>query len=329
MKFWSFALLALAACETTSTTDTSNDSGAVTDTGDTASCAVHVIGVTPTDGAMAVYYRDAVYVSFDGDGSAALIEVRDAAGGVAALTTTWDEAHTLATLDGVLAPSTEYTVHAELCGVTTDTHFTTSALGSPLTISHEELTNRTFSFALRDAEITEPEALEILGDSSLVTPLGFMVQYADDTQLELLGAVLGFVDDGLVQVEELDTWDFPAADFTEQPYFHVTIDELPIVYENSSGQTLIRLYDFDMEGLFAPDGSAIEHGTVVTLVDSRGLGPLLSLPDTDDAVCTYAAPFGVTCIPCPDGEPYCIHTIGEDITAPLVPDLTLTPWPTE
>lgn len=322
-------LLALAACDTP-TGDTAEDTAGAVDSGDTATCDVHVIGVNPTDGAMAVYYRDPVYVSFDGDGSAAVVEVRDAAGGAAALTPTWDDAHTLLTLSGVLAASTEYTVHAELCGVVTEAHFTTSALGSPLTITPEELTNRTFSFALRDAEITEPEALEILGDASLVTPLGFMVQQADSAQLELLGAVLGYVDDGLVQVEETATWDFPTADFSEQPYFHVAIDELPIVYDSSLGPVLIRLYDFDMEGLFAPDGSAIEHGTVVTLVDSRGLGPLLSLPDTsDDAVCTYAAPFGVECIPCPDGEPYCIHTVGEDITAPLVPGLTLTPWPVE
>ncbi|MSQ01608.1 MAG: hypothetical protein EXR71_06915 [Myxococcales bacterium] len=325
----SLAALLLGACPAeTQNKDDAGDTAGVDDTADTSSCAIHVISLSPTDGAVGVYYRDAVYVSFDGNGAAAVVEVRDASGAAAALTATWDDDATLLTLTGALTPSATYTIHTALCDVTTETTFTTSSIGSPLTIPAADLTNRTFSFALRDAEIVEPPALEVLGDSSLVTPLGFMVQYADETQLELLGAVLDYNADGLEQVDETNTWDFPTADFTGAPYFSTSIDALTIVYETQTIAKIdIELYDFLFDGVISPDGSAIEYGHVDTIVDSRGLGPLLSLPDTDDSVCSFAADFDIDCIPCPDGEPYCIHMIGEDITAPWIEGLVLSPWP--
>ncbi len=325
----SLAALLLSACPAeTDDSGAKNDSAGIDDTADTNSCAIHVISLSPTDGAVGVYYRDPIYVSFDGDGAAAVVEVRDSASAAAPLTASWDAAGTLLTLSGVLTPSTAYTIHTELCDVVTDTTFTTSSIGTPLTVTPDELTNRTFSFALRDAEIVEPPALEILGDASLVTPLGFMVQFADDTQLELLGAVLDYNSDGLEQLDETNTWDFPTADFTGAPFFTTSIDALTIVYETESiPKTDIKLYDFLFDGVFSPDGSAIEYGHVDTVVDSRGLGPLLSLPDTDDAVCSFAADFAIVCIPCPDAEPYCIHMIGEDITAPWIEGLVLSPWP--
>ncbi len=328
MKPWLYALTALFACDTPIDTADSDTSGAIDDTADTAeACEVHLIGVTPTDGALGVYYRDPVYLSFDGDAATAVFEVRDPQGVAATLAAEWGPGNTLVTLSGVLTPSTEYTVHVELCGVQTDTHFTTSALGTPLTISPDALIGRTFSFALRDAEITEPPALEILGDASLTTPLGFMVQDADDTVLELLGGVLEYTETDLVQMTNAETWDFPSADFTESPYFHTAIDELTIVYRTETiPKTDIRLYAFEFDGLFSPDGTAIENGRVEALVDTRTLGPLLNLPDAVDSVCVYAEPFAIECIPCPDAEPYCIFMIGEDITAPWVEGLELTPF---
>lgn len=319
----------------------SGDSAGTGETGqddDTANgtCTASLKTVDPAEGGVGIYYRSVVTLSFDGDGSPALIQVLNPEGADVGMTPTWQAGNNMVVLEGGLSPSTAYTVHVELCGVTNETHFTTSADGSPLTIGVEELIGRTYSFALADAEITEPAVLEMFDDSRLVTPLGFMVQNADATTLELLGGVLSRLDGELVQTDETDTWDFPASDFTAQPYFTTYIDSLAIVYsETGIPKTTIQLYNFTLDGIFAPDGSAITHAHVDTLVDVRNLGPLFGLEDTPTAVCEFAGDFAVYCIACPDepgypgGEGSCLYTIGEDIDAPWVDGLSLTPYPAE
>jgi hypothetical protein len=48
--------------------------------------------------------------------------------------------------------------------------------------------------------------------------------------------------------------------------------------------------------------------------DTRYLGCLIPGSDGDpNAVCALAAPLGVTCEPCPDGEPYCLHIEASDL----------------
>ena len=297
---------------------------------DTASCTASLTTVDPAEGGVGVYYRSPVTLSFDGDGSAALIQVLDPAGADIGMTPTWQAGNNMVVLEGGLSPSTAYTVHVELCGVTNETHFTTSSDGSPLTVGVDELIGRTYSFALADAEFTEPAVLEMFDDTKLVTPLGFMVQNADATTLELLGGVLSRKDGVLVQTDETDTWDFPASDFTAQPYFTTYIDSLAIVYSDTGVEkTTIQLYKFTLDGIFTPDGSAITHGHVDTLVDVRNLGPLFGLEDTPTAVCEFAADFAVYCVACPDEVESCLYTIGEDINAPWVEGLSLTPYPVE
>ena len=324
------ALLLLGCPEEGTGKDDAADTGAASDT-DTAvdgSCEVHLIAAVPNPDAVSVYYRDPLVLSFDGDGSTAAYGVADAAGTSVALAESWGEGNTMVTLTGTLAASTAYTLTVDICGATSELNFTTSSLGG-FDIKPADLLGRTYSFALADAEIIEPAVLEAFDDAKLVTPLGFMVDSVDDSSMELLGAVCENNFGDLVQLSNTATWDFPAADFTAAPYFSTAIDELTIVYEDSSAgvpRTEIILYEFQFDGVFAPDGTSIEHGHIDTLVDSRGLGPLFNLADTDEAVCTFAGEFGVTCADCPDGEPYCLHTIGVDLSAPWIEGLTLHPY---
>ncbi len=323
--------LLLSGCPAEGDPKETGDSAGTRETGDpddTASCSAALTAVDPAEGGVDVYYRRAVTLSFDGDGSAALIQVLDPAGADVGMIPTWQAGNNMVVLEGGLSPSTAYTVHVELCGITNETHFTTSSDGSPLTIGVDELIGRTYSFALADAEITEPAVLEMFDDTKLVTPLGFMVQNADATMVELLGGVLSRKDGLLVQTDETDTWDFPASDFTAQPYFTTYIDSLAIVYSDDGvDKVTIQLYKFTLDGIFAPDGSAITHAHVDTLVDVRNLGPLFNLEDTPTAVCEFAADFAVYCVACPDEVEACLYTIGEDIYAPWIEELTLTPYP--
>ncbi len=321
--------LVLLAC-VTDNSDTakvnSSDTAASTDSG--ATCETQLIAVSPNPDATGVYYRDPVVLSFDGDGTGVVVTLVAADGSPVALTEAWGADNTMVTLTGSLAPLTTYTLDVDVCGAQSQVQFTTSSLGG-LDIDRSDLVDRTYSFALKDAEIIEPAVLEAFDDAKLVTPLGFMVQSADSTSMEFLGAVCEYQFGETVQLSNTATWDFPAADFTAAPFFSTAIDELTIVYEDSSTgvpRTEIVLYEFKFDGVFAPDGSSIENGNIDTLVDSRGLGPLFNLADTDDAVCTFAGDFGVVCAPCPDGEPYCLHTIGIGISAPWVEGLTLYPY---
>jgi hypothetical protein len=298
------------------------------DSGDDPVCEVHLIAVSPNPDAVGVYYRDPILLSFDGDGSSAVFSVTDAEGGAVALAETWGTGNNMVTLSGVLAANTTYSVDVDLCGAQSQTHFTTSSLGD-LDIPAADLQGRTYSFALKDAEIIEPAVLEAFDDAKLVTPLGFMVESATDSELEFLGAVCENEFGEVVQLPKTATWDFPTADFSAAPYFTIGIDEMVIIYEDSSvgvPRTEIVLYNFAFEGSFAADGTSIEHGAIDTLVDSRGLGPLFNLEDTDGAVCDFAGDFGVLCTACPDGEPYCLHTIGVDLSAPWIEGLTLYPF---
>ena len=331
MKYAPF-LVILLGCPEQESTDKNGDTAAGPDeTGgpdDTGACASRLTSVDPAEGGVGVYYRDLVTLSFDGDGSTAAISVLDSTGTDAGMTPTWAAGNNMVTLEGGLFPSTDYTVHIELCGLTTETHFSTSADGSPLTIPVEDLIGRTYAFALADAEITEPAVLEMFDDSKLVTPLGFMVLTADATSLELLGGVLIRDEGDLFQAAKTDTWDFPASAFDEQPFFSTYIDSLAIVYsDGGSTKTTIQLYNFTLDGVFSADGSAITHGNVDTLVDTRNLGPLFGQGEALDAVCLFAETFAVYCIACPDDEMYCLHTIGEDIYAPWVEGLELEPYP--
>lgn len=303
------------------------DTAAGVDSGNGEDCSVQMIAVSPNPDAVGVYYRDPIVLSFDGDGSSASWSLTAPDGSSPTLSAVWGDGNTMVTLSGTLAPATTYTLGVDICGAEPSVSFTTSSLGS-FDLSPSDLVDRTYSFALADAEIIQPAVLEAFDDAKLITPLGFMVQNADDTSMELLGAVCEAQFGELVQKSNTETWDFPAADFTAAPYFSTDIDELTIVYEDDAAgvpRTDIVLYEFKFDGVFSADGSSIEHGAIDTLVDSRGLGPLFNLADTDDAVCTFAADFGVTCAECPDGGAYCLHTIGVDIVAPWIEGLTLYP----
>jgi len=329
------ALLAACATDPSASGDTSgvtgNDSANTdsNDTGDGGDCDVRLTSTDPAEGAMGVYIHAPITLNFSGDASGADIEVRDPAGTAAPTSEAWAEGNLHVVLTADLAPSTTYTIHAELCGVTQEAHFTTSSIGG-MDFAPGDLVGRTYTFALKDAEITEPAILEAFDDAKLTSPLGFMVENADDASIDFLGALLTIQGGDYVQVTDAPTWDFPASDFSKAPYFAIAIDDLTFVYSdpiNGIPDTDIMLHEFEFDGTFSADGASILMGHIDTLVDTRTLGPLFGLADTDNAVCDFATGFAVDCVTCPDGEAYCLHTIGEDITAPEVEGLTLKAYP--
>jgi hypothetical protein len=323
------ALGLLAGCPAEDKDNGTDDTAIGTDTdGDTADtdsgpCESTVLSLEPADGATAVYYRDPIVVSFEGDGSSADLSLTDAGGAEVPFETEWTDGNVQAFLTTVLDAESTYTLSVDVCGAASSASFTTSSLGAPLAVGAEDMVGNTYVFRLSDSTITEPAFLDLLASSYLTLPLLISVTAADETSLDLLGGVGELENDGTyTQVISEETWDFPAGDFSEQPYFEAFAEYITLSYNG----ILIPIEEFHLSGTFTADGTAIERGVGSGLGDSRYMAPLVGRDAGDlAAVCEIAAGAGVSCEPCADGEPYCIYIVAEDITAVLQDGLTLTP----
>lgn len=328
-----FSLAALVACgDDTKSNDT--DTGAVNDDsgGDSGAvdtsvaCEVTVGNASIAEGDMNVYYRDTLTLSFSGDAVAAgaVVQIRDASGADMAGVSSWSEGNVQASFALVLEPSTPYSLHAEVCGVTTDLPFTTSSLGTPLAGAPTDLMGHTFVFRLSESEITDPRFLDALAGTYLTVPLLITVTSADATSIDLLGALGELRDDGSYrQLRGEPTWDFPIADFSASPYFSASAERIVIPYAGID----IPVEDFNLSGTFTSDGTELAEAIVTGLGDSREMGALLGQADDPNAMCSLAAAAGVECEPCADGEPYCLHIVAEEINAAYLPGVSITAVP--
>lgn len=317
MRFLLLAPLALFGCnkdkddtggdtQPTGTDDTS-------DTDPTTDCTTTVTSTSPEDGDSDVYYRTVFTVSFEGDGSGAVFSIADEAGNALEATDiTWSEGNVQAMFRADLAPETTYHLDVHVCDATTSTVFATNTIGTPIEAGNASVTGRTYVTRLSDATIVDPAVLDPLLGQYLTVPLLFEVTAADDTTIDLLGALGYQEDDGsFTQLTDLPTWDFPAGDFSDSPYFFAQAAAIVIMY----GDIPIPIEDFTLEGSFTADGTEITYGRATGLGDSRYLGELVNQPGVESAVCDLAATLGVTCELCNDGEPYCLYIIAEDIDA--------------
>lgn len=326
-------LLSASACkkdkDTTDTADSNDGDDSAVDSADSGGetdtpCLAAVIALTPADGATSVYYRDTYTVAFDTDGSAALIEVRDAAGVAAPTSITWSEGNVEAFVTADLYPSSPYTLHVELCGVTSEATFVTSDLGTPIIEGPGSLVGHTYMIQLSEADITTPAVLEALAAEYLTVPLLFDVTQSDESTITFLGGLGEQNDDGTFsQIDGLPTWDFPAGDFTSSPYFATRADYITLMY----GEYAIPIEEFTLDGVFTSDGSQILEGHATGKADTRNMAELLAQPaDNYAALCDLAGSLGVYCEACLDGEPYCLYIAAEQIEASYQPGLTLTPY---
>ncbi|MDP2317424.1 MAG: Ig-like domain-containing protein [Pseudomonadota bacterium] len=299
----------------------SGDTDTDTDTDTDVACEATFLSSEPADGATAVYYRDPLKVSFEGDAGTAAFTLTDAGGADVAFATAWDEGNVQAHLTTVLQANTTYTLTVDVCDVSTTSSFTTSSLGTPLTDDPSSLLGRAYVWRLSEARITEPSFLDALASIYLTVPLLIGVTSATSTDIDLLGGVGYHENDGsYTQVMAEETWDFPAGSFDEQPYFEAYADYITVSYDG----TPIPIEQFHLSGTFTADGTAIEKGVGSGFGDSRHMGPLLNQPADDyNAVCEIAVKAGVECVPCSDGEPYCLYIVAEDITARWEDGLTL------
>jgi hypothetical protein len=294
---------------------------------DGGGCSATVLSITPSEGTSDVFYRDNLSVLFSetvsgNDPVFTLTPDLDGATPVE-LSVTFDDTGMQATVDPVtsLEASTTYTLLVEACGTSQGASFTTSAYGTPLSISPADLIGRTYHFDLGAADYTQPEGLGSVLGTFLRDPLLIGVKNADDSVIEIIGTQ-GAIDEDTGEIRQrsgFDVWNFGVADFTDTPYFASDPTDIAINY----GGVEIPMYQFRLEGSFSADGQSIGGAGASGIGDSRNMGPLIGLGADPDAVCNMAAGFGISCEECPTGGRYCLRIEAWFQPAPLVDGLTL------
>jgi hypothetical protein len=306
--------LALAACGK----DKEGSGDEESDVTDPNECAITAEPTYPANGAVDAYYRGAIEFELSDADDAATISVADASGAdVAGTVSRIEDNKTIYfTPSAALSPSTSYTSTLTWCdGETAEATFTTSSLGEPLTA---DITGKTYVVDLASGNFVEPAGVgELIG--SLLTQsvlLGVVSSEPTAEGLVIRGALSG--EDGLTQDTCTQTLeDFPAADFTQSPYFEIPEGDVPL---NVAGYE-ITINSMSISGTFAADGSYFGGGVLKGELDARDIGPLLKdqLEDTSpEYVCDLLLGFGVSCIPCSsDNEPVCARIHVNQLTAEL------------
>jgi hypothetical protein len=314
----------------------SADGGDLVDTGwftdsddplDPENCTDKLVSFSPEDGEAGWYWRDRpeVFVeSTNRDAYTAWLQTAD--GERLDTTMVWDEASGLSfTLEweGQLEPSTPYTLGLEDCASAQTITFTTSDLGTPLEMPVEDLVGNTYLIDLVGATWVQPAALAGVLQTYFNTPILLGVTYANDDDIKLVGAP-GETDPlGNVSQSNGPVWIFPLADFTEAPYLDVTAPQIEFQYEDGNTPIRVPVESFALAGTLSSDGSRLGGGVLSGLGDSRYLGEEILGGDPGD-LCTLAAGLGVECVPCADGEVYCLELVARDLEASLLPELVIT-----
>ena len=325
----SLALSVLLACgdstvktdEPVDGTDTAADTADTQDTSgndpDTAlPCEATLASVTPTDGAVDVPIDAAVELTFSARVAPDMVAVTLAPAVDGALVVSDDGLAATWTPAAPLARDTSYTVTVTTCDVASSSTFTT--VGEAITAP---IVGRTYDVDLAGRDLTwvKPNATAgaILVGQLETQNFLFHVQDADETTIDLVGAV-AYEDRGSVyQYECAPALDFAPGTFASNPFFHVG----PQDSELSASGITVPMLGLEVEGRFAADASAIEDVTLTGLIDVAELGALLGTSDP----CSYLAFLSITCVECPDGSDTCVELEVRDASAPWRDGVSVDP----
>ena len=100
--------------------------------------------------------------------------------------------------------------------------------------------------------------------------------------------------------------------------FLVAVPSLTLVWD-----VPVQMYNLSIEGEISTDGSTLEDVTVRSLLDTRGLVPLLG-GTVSDEVCELLVAFGESCVPCGGGLPdVCYPYSAQGFVAQQAPHLDI------
>ncbi len=288
------------------------DKDTTEETVEEAACETVIDETNPASGAADFYILNDIVFELNEEDTTAVLSLVDASGAAVSGTSSVDGSTITFTPDAALAPSTGYTASLSYCHPESpaDIAFTTSDLGSALSGS---IAGNTYAVDISSGTFVKPAGVgALLGDAFSNNILIGILDDSGDA-LEVRGAISieGVYDQDMCS-ETLD--DFPAADFSDSPYFEIPEGDLTLTLMGFTA----TIYDLSVSGMFAADGSYFGGGELRGNLDARDLvniiADLIEVESADD-ICGLVAGFGVPCEPCTDGEVYCVGVEVVDLVA--------------
>lgn len=303
LLFAGLAGLALVACN-----PGKDETG---DTNGTTDCGITAENTVPGAGATDAYYRGAVEFELsDPDPEMdPTISLSGPSGDVPG-TVSYNEDKDVVyfTPTNALESQTTYTATLHYCSGDSSVDFTTSELGGDLTA---DLLGKTYVLDIASARFVEPAAVGGLIGTYATMDILVGITGVSAAEITMMGALSVEDSDPPTQDFCTPTFDFPAADFNQSPFFQVGPADTPLTV---AGYT-VTVRDLEISGTFAPDGSYFGGGVLGGLIDARDLVGVV--PDMDDPaeICALTASFGAPCIACGDGEEFCLRLLADQIVA--------------
>lgn len=317
-------LLALSACKDKDEPGDSPPTVADTgwfDTDEVDACEGVIAQTEPADGESDWYWRDdpSILVTVD-DPTAYTARLVGPDGQDVATTPVWTGLELVLDPGEPLLPDADYTLEISDCDGTRSIAFHTDIYGTPLESDPSMLDGLTWELDLVKATWLEPAGLGALLTLYFTTPVLLGVNFADGSDIDLVGAP-GMIDNDGILVQDLaqPTWAFPVVPFDQAPYVSAT--SANVVFSFSGVDVPVE--DFFFEATFAPDGSSLGGVRLTGVADTRNLGTFVNQPEDFAAICDLAAGIGTVCIPCEDAMPYCLFMDVRDVEAAVVPGITL------
>ncbi|MFH1464324.1 MAG: Ig-like domain-containing protein [Pseudomonadota bacterium] len=309
---FAFALIASTLAFSVACGEEKTDDTQIEDPG----CEVGIDETIPADGATDAYYRaDIEFQLDDPDESSPTITLSQ--GGTDVPGSTWlndDMDVVYFTPTAPLAPSTSYTATLSYCSGTPSINFTTSALGAELTA---DVVSQTYVIDLATARFVEPAGVgELIGEFVTMNVLVGVTEVSG-SEITMMGALS--VEGGTEQDFCTPTFDFPAADFSETPYFVVSADEITLSVAGYD----IPLKDLEVSGTFASDGTYFGGAVLGGTVDARDIVEMIDEVDTWEDACALTASFGAPCVACDDSVEACLTLLADQIVAEQNPGQVL------
>lgn len=170
-----------------------------------------------------------------------------------------------------------------------------------------DLTGRTYSIAPEHLPLVEPEGLGPFLEEALTTRVLVHVDRQDGDSLDL-SVTMAAADGRQDPCQPIVA--IPSASWMN-PYFEAG----PTVMTTTFGGHPATLSDLFFSGVFDRWGVGWTEGTLVATLDGREVDAALPEGLT---TCGLLEDLGSACIPCADGEPFCVTLVFEGVVADLV-----------